>query len=247
MPQTNEWLLYRASGQLPRGFQGHISYTTLLPGELRALRVVFTFDKREPQQEPDTLRAGCMAAAAQNLPEGTPVPEALAEHLCTMPKGEINVSLFLNGACVGSAHRNQLTKEMLLAPQGSSEGFVNCRPTGVLRVVLHVLNVLNDETNYTLRLEEVAARVFISKTYLSELFTSYTGMSFTTYVTRQRMQRAKKLLLSTRMSIHDVGQACGFYSSAYFSTVFTRQFGLSPSRYRTAMAQLPTDDRRDYA
>ena len=55
MPQTNEWLLYRASGQLPRGFQGHISYTTLLPGELRALRVVFTFDKREPQQEPDTL------------------------------------------------------------------------------------------------------------------------------------------------------------------------------------------------
>ena len=97
-----------------------------------------------------------MAAPAQNLPEGTPVPEALAEHLCTMPKGEINVSLFLNGACVGSAHRNQLTKEMLLAPQGSSEGFVNCRPTGVLRVVLHVLNVLNDETNYTLRLEEVA-------------------------------------------------------------------------------------------
>ena len=141
MPQTNERLLYRVSGQLPRGFQGHISYTTLLPGELRALRVVFTFDKREPQQEPDTLRAGCMA---------------LAEHLCTMPKGEINVSLFLNGACVGSAHRNQLTKEMLLAPQGSSEGFVNCRPTGVLRVVLHVLNVLNDETNYTLRLEEVA-------------------------------------------------------------------------------------------
>ena len=139
MPQTNERLLYRVSGQLPRGFQGHISYTTLLPGELRALRVMFTFDKREPQQEPDTLRAGCMAAAAQNLPEGTPVPEALAEHLC-----------------VGSAHRNQLTKEMLLAPQGSSEGFVNCRPTGVLRVVLHVLNVLNDETNYTLRLEEVA-------------------------------------------------------------------------------------------
>ena len=118
MPQTNERLLYRVSGQLPRGFQGHISYTTLLPGELRALRVMFTFDKREPQQEPDTLRAGCMAAAAQNLPEGTPVPEALAEHLCTMPKGEINVSLFLNGACVGSAHRNQLTKEMLLAPQG---------------------------------------------------------------------------------------------------------------------------------
>ena len=143
-------------GSCHGAFRGTSLTQRFCRGELRALRVMFTFDKREPQQEPDTLRAGCMAAAAQNLPEGTPVPEALVEHLCTMPKGEINVSLFLNGACVGSAHRNQLTKEMLLAPQGSSEGFVNCRPTGVLRVVLHVLNVLNDETNYTLRLEKVA-------------------------------------------------------------------------------------------
>ena len=111
MPQTNERLLYRASGQLPRGFQGHISYTTLLPGGLRALRVMFTFDKREPQQEPDTLRAGCMAAAAQNLPGRYARAGGVGEHLCTMPKGEINVSLFLNGACVGSAHRNQLTKK----------------------------------------------------------------------------------------------------------------------------------------
>lgn len=52
MPQTNKRLLYQVSGQLPRGFQGHISCTTLLPEELRALRTVFPFDKREPQQKP---------------------------------------------------------------------------------------------------------------------------------------------------------------------------------------------------
>lgn len=155
MPQTNERLLYRVSGQLPRGFQGHISYTTLLRGSC-APRVVFTFDKREPQQEPDTLRAGCMAAAAPEPARRYARAGGVGGTSLHDAQGRINVSLFLNGACVGSAHRNQLTKEMLLAPQGSSEGFVNCRPTGVLRVVLHVLNVLNDETNYTLRLEEVA-------------------------------------------------------------------------------------------
>ena len=83
-----------------------------------------------------------------------------------------------------------------------------------------------------LSLEEVAAQVYISKAYLSELFTSHTGTSFSAYVTERRMQRAKQLLMNTKMSIQDIGQACGFYSSAYFSTVFTKRFGLSPRRYR---------------
>ena len=63
--------------------------------------------------------------------------------------------MFLNGACVGSAHRNQLEKRVILAADGSSEGFVSCRPAGSVRVVLHVLNVLNDDTNYSLCLEGV--------------------------------------------------------------------------------------------
>ena len=44
---------------------------------------------------------------------------------------------------------------MILAADGSSEGFVSCRPAGSVRVVLHVLNVLNDDTNYSLCLEGV--------------------------------------------------------------------------------------------
>lgn len=156
MQQPNQQPLYRVTGQLPRGFQGHIAYTTLLPEDLRALRIVFTFDKREPQQDLEALRRGCLAAAAEN---GVSVDGEssgpLAQRLCAMPKGEINFSVFLNGACVGSAHRNQLEKRVILAADGSSEGFVCCRPAGSVRVVLHVLNVLNDDTNYSLCLEGV--------------------------------------------------------------------------------------------
>ena len=154
MQQPNQQPLYRVTGQLPRGFQGHIAYTTLLPEDLRALRIVFTFDKREPQQDLEALHRDCLAAAAKN---GVPVEGEssgpLAQWLCAMPKGEINFSVFLNGACVGSAHRNQLEKRVILAADGSSEGFVSYRPAGSVRVVLHVLNVLNDDTNYSLCLE----------------------------------------------------------------------------------------------
>lgn len=156
MQQPNQQPLYRVTGQLPRGFQGHIAYTTLLPEDLRALRIVFTFDKREPQQDLEALHRDCLAAVVKN---GVPVEREssgpLAQRLCAMPKGEINFSVFLNGACVGSAHRNQLEKRVILAADGSSEGFVSCRPAGSVRVVLHVLNVLNDDTNYSLCLEGV--------------------------------------------------------------------------------------------
>ena len=88
-----------------------------------------------------------------------------------------------------------------------------------------------------LRLEEVAAHVYISKAYLSELFTACTGKTFSAYVTELRMERAGQLLRSTTLSIHDVGVACGFFSPAYFSTVFREHFGVSPRQYRSTPAR----------
>ena len=97
----------------------------------------------------------CAAAIRQNEP-GLELTEQQQSFLSRSPKSEINVSVFLNGQCVGSAHRNQLTKRIVLAPDAACEGFVACRPEGVLRVVLHVLNVLNDDTHYTVCVKEAA-------------------------------------------------------------------------------------------
>ncbi len=103
--------------------------------------------------------------------------------------------------------------------------------------ILRTKEYIDRNLDKNLRLEEVAAKVYISKAYLSELFTAYTGKSFSSYITERRMERARQLLATTRLSIHDVGMACGFLSPAYFSTVFTKQSGLSPRQYRAAMAR----------
>lgn len=141
--------LYRVSGTVQKGFCGHIQYTTVFPKELNALQVCFTFDKREPQQDLDRLRSQCMAAVRENMPEGNLPPQVL-DLLAQMPKGEINLSLFVQDACVGTAHRNLLTKAFTVSPSYASEGFLRCRPAGVIRLALHVLNVTNDDTQYTL-------------------------------------------------------------------------------------------------
>ena len=139
MASTIPHPLYEISGALCKGFQGHIAYTTALPQQLAGLEICVTFDKREPEQEP-LLRAACAAAIRQNEP-GLELTGQQQSFLSRSPKSEINVSVFLNGQCVGSAHRNQLTERIVLAPDAACEGFVACRPEGVL----HVLNVLNDD------------------------------------------------------------------------------------------------------
>jgi len=66
------------------------------------------------------------------------------------------------------------------------------------------------------------------------LFIADTGMSPNDYLVRVRIERAKRLLAKKRMngSMLDLAVACGFNSSAAFSTTFRRHVGVSPSEYR---------------
>ena len=103
------------------------------------------------------------------------------------------------------------------------------------RYVTKAQNYIAHNLDKALTLEEVSSRIYISKAYLSELFPTFTGQSFTAYVSGCRMQLAAQLLVSTSLPIQDIGQTCGFDSPAYFSTVFSRQYGMSPRKYRTSM------------
>lgn len=142
--------LYKTSGQLSAGYQGHIAYSFFLPKSVEALDISFEFDKREPLKNLEELKKRGMRAVLCNMPD-LEMDESMEQRFLKMPKSEINVSVFHNGACLGSAHRNLLLKEIHISPEGSSEGFLLWRlQGGNLRIVLHVLNVLNDDTNYSL-------------------------------------------------------------------------------------------------
>lgn len=142
--------LYKTSGQLSAGYQGHIAYSFFLPKSVEALDISFEFDKREPLKNLEELKKQGMRAVLCNMPD-LEMDESMEQRFLKMPKSEINVSVFHNRACLGSAHRNLLLKEIHISPEGSSEGFLLWRlQGGNLRIVLHVLNVLNDDTNYSL-------------------------------------------------------------------------------------------------
>jgi len=83
-----------------------------------------------------------------------------------------------------------------------------------------------------LPLDELAERFFINKFYLTRIFKEQYGYSVVNYIMVLRIARAKQLLRFSDLSMEKIGEACGMPDANYFSRVFRRVEGTSPSEYR---------------
>ncbi|HEX5323079.1 MAG TPA: AraC family transcriptional regulator, partial [Capsulimonadaceae bacterium] len=90
------------------------------------------------------------------------------------------------------------------------------------------------DENFTepLRIEHVAASVFLSTDRFTEVFTASMGRTPRDYLRHLRLERARRLLSATEESISAIGRESGFGDSAYFSRVFRAATGFSPKEYR---------------
>jgi two-component system, response regulator YesN len=84
-----------------------------------------------------------------------------------------------------------------------------------------------------LSLNKVAAQVHISPSYFSRIFTRNTGSSFTEYLTKLRMKEAKHRLTTSFDTIDQIALELGFCSNSYFTAVFKKHEGITPSEFRT--------------
>ena len=77
----------------------------------------------------------------------------------------------------------------------------------------------------------MAHRVSFSPFYFSKLFKKAFGLSFIEYLTHLRIERAKSLL-TQGMSVREVSDIVGFTEPNYFTRVFKKETGLTPSSYQ---------------
>jgi AraC-like DNA-binding protein len=83
-----------------------------------------------------------------------------------------------------------------------------------------------------LSLSEVARTVNMSAFYFCKSFKKVTGMTFTDYVARVRVEKVKNLLLDPNKRVSEAAYEAGFQSLSQFNRVFRRIAGASPSHYR---------------
>lgn len=88
-------------------------------------------------------------------------------------------------------------------------------------------------THEQFTLEELAARLYTNKTYLSTFIKDEYDMNFSSWVASLRIDEAKRIMLKEpEKKLQEVAYECGFSSLAYFSSVFSKSEGISPSAWQ---------------
>ena len=98
--------------------------------------------------------------------------------------------------------------------------------------ISQVKSFLDEHYKEKLSLESVASHFFIDKHYLARLFKEQYGVTLVTYLQQVRITHAKRMLRFTDKTIEEIGLECGIGELNYFSRVFKKLEGVSPSEFR---------------
>ncbi|MBR5067079.1 MAG: response regulator [Lachnospiraceae bacterium] len=94
-------------------------------------------------------------------------------------------------------------------------------------------------SNANLMLQDVAKAVNMSKSRFSTVFSQTTGQSFTEYLIYLRLSKAKELLKSSNLKSSQIATEIGYNDSHYFSYIFKKNIGMTPSDYRSQYQNQP--------
>ena len=103
---------------------------------------------------------------------------------------------------------------------------------GEERPIMAITRYLQEHLSEDISLSVLAEEFHLSAQYISQLFKSEIGVNFLAYLTNIRMERAKKLLLSTALPIGEISEQLGFGDYRVFTKVFKKSEGVTPSQYR---------------
>lgn len=99
-------------------------------------------------------------------------------------------------------------------------------------IVKRMCSCVLENVDGELSLKKVSEKLFMNRTYLSEVFRQKTGIQFVEYLTMVKMERAKILLADGRLRTYEIAEKLGFKDIEYFSRLFKRYIGKTPAEYR---------------
>ncbi|MEW9669391.1 response regulator [Ammoniphilus sp. 3BR4] len=124
----------------------------------------------------------------------------------------------------------QVHGEKLITENQKSE---NRQSALVSQVIAYIdQNYMND-----IGIGQIAEHLHVTPNYLSTLFHKNTGMTFTKYMTRTRIFKAKELLMDPSIQVQHVAEKVGYYSTRHFTKLFTEWVGCYPSEFRNQMKE----------
>ena len=164
------------------------------------------------------IECGCLQLPAEILRTVSTQLEQMLQEFHTQPPQH---QLYL---------RTQLTLLLLTALRsGISQPMCSESTAEKIQAVARYINI---HFSSPITLHDGAQMACLEDTYFSKQFKHFTGFCFSEYLTSVRLREAQRLLQTTKLSVGEISDLCGFSGSNYFGDIFKRYTGSSPSAYR---------------
>ncbi len=102
-------------------------------------------------------------------------------------------------------------------------------------VIMRAKDYICEHQSEKLSLGQAAKAVNMSAFYFCKMFKKVTGVNFTDYLSRVRIEKAKNLLLNPNLRVSEIAFEVGFQSLTHFNRVFKKLLGQSPTDYRAQL------------
>lgn len=104
-------------------------------------------------------------------------------------------------------------------------------------IVFEIKEYLEKNIDSKIKIQDIANNFFISRSELFYIFKKYTNTTIIEYLNTIRINKAKELLKNTDYTITEISQLVGYDSLQYFSRIFRKNIGSSPSEFRKLLAK----------
>ena len=137
---------------------------------------------------------------------------------------------------VSQMDESSLTAWIVQMSETISEKLKCARNSSARRLIVEAQNIVKERyMEADISLDEVCAVLGVSNSYFSSLFKKEAGKSFISYLTDYRMDIAAEMILNTDEKSYTIAEKVGYLDANYFSYVFKKKFGVSPSKYRASV------------
>ena len=99
-------------------------------------------------------------------------------------------------------------------------------------IIKKVCAYVDENLSHDISLDTAADFAGVSSFYLSKLFKEEKGETFINFISDKRLEKSRKLLSETNLSIKEITAEVGYNDQNYFSRIFKNKYGISPKEYR---------------
>ncbi|MCI8682093.1 MAG: response regulator [Lachnospiraceae bacterium] len=102
-------------------------------------------------------------------------------------------------------------------------------------LVENINYIIQQDYKEKLSLKSISQKLFMNSSYISRIYKKETGMTVTDAINKYRMEKAKEILSTRKYKVYEVGEMVGIEEPSYFTHVFMKYEGYSPSEYMNRM------------